>query len=187
MFRFLEGTLTSFTFTTMCLLQNMGLYVQWGIDLKDRLFGNANSFSATRWRYKISWNKAVRSSGNGCTQSSTGLINAVLSGIIGKIKWKFQRYVSEDSRFPSEIHSHKDIRAVFSLQNVQRSYLFNYIIAFWSLIQRIATLAFSLPTVRPLEIIIKTFLYHLTYLKLKALKTLQFSCIKCKDLWESCI
>ncbi len=56
--------------------------------------------------------KVVRSPGNGCKQSSTGLINAVLSG---KMKWKCQQYVSEDRRFPPEIHSHKDIRAVFWL------------------------------------------------------------------------
>ncbi len=44
---------------------------------------------------------------NSCTQKQhPTLINAVLSGIIGKMKWKCQWHISEDSWFPSEIHKH---------------------------------------------------------------------------------
>ncbi len=52
--------------------------------------------------------------------------------------------------------------------NLQRSCLFNEIIAFWSLIvtfSHIAILVFPSPNLRPLEIIIKTFLYNLRLFK----------------------
>ncbi len=51
---------------------------------------------------------------------STVLIYTALTGIIGKMKWKLHVF---------------EKRAAFWLWNVQRSYLFNDIIAFWSLIQ----------------------------------------------------
>ncbi len=52
--------------------------------------------------------------------------------------------------------------------NVQRSCLFHEIVAFWSLIvtfSHIAILIFPSPNLRPLEIIIKTFLYNLRLFK----------------------
>ncbi len=45
----------------------------------------------------------------------SALINAVLSGIIGKMKWKCQWHISEDSWFPSEIHKHPRCVLAYSM------------------------------------------------------------------------
>ncbi len=50
-----------------------------------------------------------------------------------KIKWKWHRKVSEDSRISSEIQWYKNTRARFRFLNVQCSCLFNEIKAFWKI------------------------------------------------------
>ncbi len=56
-------------------------------------------------------------------KAGTALVYAALSGIIGKMKWKCQRHVSEDRRVLSETHSHKNICPAILLWNVQHSHL----------------------------------------------------------------
>ncbi len=65
---------------------------------------------------------------------------------------------SEDRWFPSETHSHKNSCATFWLWNVRRSYLFNDIIAFLSLIQLYRGSCLPSPTSRALENVINNFL-----------------------------
>ncbi len=53
--------------------------------------------------------------GNGCKQISAALMNVTLLDIIGKMKWKY-RNSSENSQFPSKIHSCKSSAPRFDFE-----------------------------------------------------------------------